>query len=405
MVERVRLEQPKPTIRLFLDSGVFSAWNATMKGRDKVRKHNKDHPKDQQPMPPDTVVDLHKYASFINRNAKWIDAYATIDQIPGEWGRKRTKEEVESSAKTSYDNQQTLKGLGLKPIPIFHMGEKFSWLERYLKDGEPYIGIATAKDVRNTEQREWLDHVFTMLTNKNGVPFVKTHGFGITNISLLQRYPWFTSDSTTWALAAGYGLVYVPEQARDGWDWKSIPTRIIMSGREQSAWSSTKRQYEALSPDERSWVDAWLAFIGTTPNAARYDPIQRRSACLKYFLEFSRNWVVKPWDHRHGEIPLRQSSETKMGWDRMRIIAATHMMNGQFSRIMSNAGCVDRLVSYWECMNKDDDVLRRYVAYGIHDVDYTPTKVKTDWQDDRYLAMRAEMLNRRIEGYGQDSID
>lgn len=379
MAKRERLDKPTREVDLFMDSGVFPAWN---------RK---------------TTINLHEYAGFLKRNLKYLSAYATVDEIPGEFGKKRTREQVEASAKNSYDNQQTLKSLGLKPIPIFHQGEKFSWLEQYLKDGEPYIGIATAKDLRNVEQREWLDHVFTILTDSNGVPFVKTHGFGITNIPLLMRYPWFTSDSTTWALAAGYGLLYVPPIVKGKFDFGQLPTRIIMSGRKQAAWSSVKRQYEGMPIAEKEWVDAWLKRIGIDVYQARFDPITRRSACLKYFKEFCENHPIVPFEHRqaHNWFEALGSSVKEMAgdlkWSRMSIIFATHMMNGQFSRIMSGAGARNRLISYWECIGKDDDVLHRYVKQGIVDTDYTPTAVSDDWRDDRYIGKRVKLLLERMK--------
>jgi hypothetical protein len=50
-----------------------------------------------------------------------------------------------------------MKDAGLKPLPVFHHGEHFSWLERMLADGESYIGISTAKNLPDLVQRRWLD--------------------------------------------------------------------------------------------------------------------------------------------------------------------------------------------------------------------------------------------------------
>jgi hypothetical protein len=386
-MKRERLNVPQPLeqpIDLFMDSGVFPAWGRGEK------------------------INVKEYCDFLKRNKKLISVYASVDFIPGTFGQAVTREEVEFSAKLSYDNQQIMKGWGFKPIPIFHQGEKFQWLEQYLKDGEPYIGIATRKDLRPEVQREWLDHCFTMLTSKDGVPFVKTHGFGITNISQLLRYPWYSSDSTTWALAAGYGLIYVPQMKRGKPDYSHLPTRIIMSGRPQKAWSSAKRQYEGMPIGEQEWVREWLEYIGTDVHKCRYDPITRRSACIKYFIGFSKDHVIKPFKHRHGpgflgpHIPSLPHKTGVVPWKNLIIYNSTHMMNGQFSRIMTDAGAHNRLISYWECMKKPDEMLRRYVTQGTTDINYTPRPPSLDWADDRYISKRAMQLMERTKSYGQD---
>lgn len=384
-IKRERYDLAKPLERpldLFMDSGVFPAW-----GRGEL-------------------IDPKAYCDFLKRNKKFIGPYASVDFIPGKFGSPVTREQVEYSAKLSYDNQQKMKGWGFKPIPIFHQGEQFKWLEQYLKDGEPYIGIATRKDQAQSIQREWLDDVFTMLTDRDGKPFVKTHGFGITNIPQLLRYPWYSSDSTTWALAAGFGLIYVPHMVKHKPDYSELPVRIIMSGRTQKAWSSRKRQYEALPPEKLTWVNEWLAHLGVSVYDCRYDPITRRSACLKYFIGFANDYEIAPFEHRHGpgffSVP-QINKKGKLDWKHMRLYNSTHMMNGQFSRIMTEANCEQRLISYWECMNKDDDVLRRYVTLGTTDPYYKPRPPKQDYGDDRFTSRRRFQLLERIKTHGQDA--
>jgi hypothetical protein len=369
---------PDRAVSLFLDSGVFSAWN---RGES---------------------LDIKKYIEFVKETEHLLTCYANMDVIPGKFGEKRTMDQVEASAQGSYKNQQIMKDAGLTPIPIFHQGESFTWLDKMLNEGEPYIGISTAKDVPNREQRRWLDHVWSVITDKNGVPYVKTHGFGITNISLLLRYPWYTCDSTTWSLAAGFGLVYIPGIRSGKPDYSQLPVRIIMSGRQQSAWSSAKRQYEALSDIERAHVDHYLNYVGVSIPEARYLSSARRAACLKYFMDFAKSYRLKPFKFRHGVTtdfrpnvpapPLRES---------MSVIFATMLTNGQFSQIMTDAGARTRLLSYWEFVKRKDGVeaLERYVTHGIYNLEYKQRPPPRDWGDTHtshrriQLVKRLEMLN------------
>src|SRR5215510_8863381 len=109
-------------INLFLDSGAYSAWT---KGQ---------------------TIDVREYIKFIQAAAPWLSFYVNLDVIPGRADRVRTVADVEASAAQSYRNLQIMKDAGLRPIPVFHHGEHFRWLEKMLADGED-IGVSTAKNL------------------------------------------------------------------------------------------------------------------------------------------------------------------------------------------------------------------------------------------------------------------
>jgi len=381
MVKRIRLvDDVSPNkVNLFLDSGVFGAWN---RGE---------------------TLDIQEYCDFIKRNEQYLTCYAGMDVIPGKFGQRRTMEEVEDSAEQSAKNQTYMRKQGLTPIPIFHQGESFKWLEKMMADEEPYVGISTAKDLTHREHRVWLDQVFTMITDASGVPFIKTHGFGITTISLLLRYPWWTSDSTTWSLAAGFGLIYVPGMRGSKPDYTQLPVRVIMSGRTQMAWSSAKRQYENLSIIEKDHVNSYLEYLGLSIEQVRYQSSARRAACLRYFIDFHEQLKLKPFQHRLGDSIGRKASKKKAPelWDHMTIVFATMMSNGQFSRIMNAANASNRLVSYYELIGKPEQPLHNYVRDGITDIDYERRKPAPIWND-TYTSSRRMSLLERLKGYPLD---
>jgi hypothetical protein len=88
----------------------------------------------------------------------------------------------------------------------------------------------------------------------------------------------------------------------------------------------------------------------------------------------------------------------------MRVMMATMMHNGQFSQILNKAGARNRLVSYWEIMNRDEELLHKFVADGITDINYTPRPVRDDWNE-TYLSHRSMMLLKRIKTYGSQETD
>jgi hypothetical protein len=116
--------KPKPLIKLMLDSGAYSAWTQNQ------------------------AISIAAYIKFVRECEPYLHTYVNLDVIPGALGRPRTWQDTETAAAQSYRSLQLMKDAGLKPLPVFHQGEDFRWLERMLKDGEEYIGISTAKNQR-----------------------------------------------------------------------------------------------------------------------------------------------------------------------------------------------------------------------------------------------------------------
>jgi hypothetical protein len=339
----------KPHVRLMLDSGSYTACgkNAT--------------------------IDLDAYIAFIEANKQWLWQYVNLDVIPS---RPHTPAQLEASAKQSYDNLQFMKDAGLSPIPVFHQGEAFSWLEKLLADREPYIGISTDKNLFPKAQRKFLDQAFEMLIDKQGQPIVKTHGFGITSVDHMLRYPFTSVDSTTWAMAAGFGKIFVPYVNQDGgYDYARSPLEVIMSGRKQR--STEVKPFATLRPSLQEHVKGYLAEIGISIPQARYDGQARRRALLHYFTEFEKT----------------RSDLT--------IVFATHPLNRGFSRLLNETKVNCRLVSYWELRHNDPELLRTYVATGSPPEPKRVSKRRLTWDDTSYTKHRQLALEQRINADDQ----
>jgi len=164
---------------IFLDSGAFSAY--TQKA----------------------VIKLDDYIAFIKKYAKYITVYANLDVI--------------GDAEATLKNQHLMEAAGLKPLPTFHFGEDISYLEYYIKHYD-YIALGGVA-VKRTKGAlvAWLDQCFDLICPApERMPKVKVHGFGITAVDVMQRYPWYSVDSTAWVKSSRLGMIYVPRQNRDG---------------------------------------------------------------------------------------------------------------------------------------------------------------------------------------------
>lgn len=371
-----------------MDSGVFGAWARGV------------------------TLDIKTYIQFLKRYEQDLFCYATMDQIPGKQGVARIPSDVTQSAEVGYRNHQIMKDAGLKPIPIFHQGESYTFLERYLKDGDTYIGLATAKDMPgdlSDYHETWLDQMFSILTDDKGIPYVKTHGFGITKVQFMLRYPWYTCDSTTWSLAAGFGMIHVPAYTGGKPDYTRLPMRVIMSGREQISWSSARRQYDMLGPTERIQVLDYINnHCGLTLEQVTNVSGARRIANVKYFNAFCQDQARRPFTHRTpievGKMWVKGKAAPKMH-SHMAVMFATMIANRGFSKILTDAGGVDRLVSYLDLLplfekNRDklDRMMKSYVIHGTDKLDYKSKKVEAkNWKSEHYQSNRRMQLLARME--------
>lgn len=160
-------------IKVFLDSGAFSAFSL---GVD---------------------VSIEAYAEFVKANQAVIEMASVLDAIGDPVG--------------TFHNQQTLERLGAEVLPCFHYGEPWDLCEYYLNNYE-YITIGGMVPIPNQKLEGWLDILWDkVLTDKDGYARRKVHGFGLTSRTLMQKYPWYSCDSSSWIQAAANGNIVLPE--------------------------------------------------------------------------------------------------------------------------------------------------------------------------------------------------
>jgi hypothetical protein len=184
----------KKRVELFLDSGAFSAF--TQK----------------------TSVDLKAYIAFIKEHIDLLTVYANLDVIGDPEATER--------------NQKTMEKAGLHPLPCFHYGEPIEYLYKLLKKYD-YIALGgMAAGISTKDRSDWLDVLFSKhLCDGQGVPRVKVHGYGMTSLPLMFRYPWYSVDSTSWVISSRTGFIYTPRQTKGEWNYLSQPRKVGISNR------------------------------------------------------------------------------------------------------------------------------------------------------------------------------
>ena len=133
-------------------------------------------------------ITVDEYAAWLHRWHQLFSAYASLDEI--------------GDAARSWDNQQALLSLGLHPLPVFHGGEEFSWLSRYLGDYD-YMALGGMVAKTDTLALRWAVKAFKMAKDAGAL----FHGFGQTNQLLLKNLPWYSVDSSSWGAGHRYGTL------------------------------------------------------------------------------------------------------------------------------------------------------------------------------------------------------
>ena len=189
---------------ILLDSGAFTAANTGIR------------------------LNVRAYTAFIQREASAATAYFNLDVIPGSLREREWRlDHIEAAAAQSYQNQQVMKAAGLSPIPVFHQGDPWHWLERYLGDGESYVALSTNKAARRAEHLRWLYACFELIPQR--LVSVKTHALGVSSNLLCSEFPWTTCDSGRWFKAGANGQILVPEFSGDRPDWSIHPRQIFVT--------------------------------------------------------------------------------------------------------------------------------------------------------------------------------
>lgn len=196
-------------IKLFLDSGAFSAKSQGVK------------------------IDIYKYIEFIKKYKKHIEVYANLDVI--------------GDAEASLDNQKIMEAAGLSPLPCFHYGEPFKYLKYYIKNYN-YIALGGMVGA-SSEISNWLDLLFSDYIPMN----TKVHGFGMTNLKLMLRFPWFSVDSSSWCITGRMGSIYVPKYKNNKYIYDENSWKVSVSTRSPDK-KLLNKHIETFSPKQKELI-------------------------------------------------------------------------------------------------------------------------------------------------------
>lgn len=149
----------KPNI--YLDSGAFSAYTS---GKP---------------------IDFKKYVAYIKHNEKYVKRYFCLDAL--------------GDNQKSYERWEEMRGMGLKPIPVFHyMGDE-TILQKYIDAGEPLIALGGTVPIKSKKDvAEWVRMISWQYP-------ANYHLLGSQHKTILDHCDIQSADASTWAMAAIFG--------------------------------------------------------------------------------------------------------------------------------------------------------------------------------------------------------
>lgn len=358
---------------LLIDSGAFSAWSTGAE------------------------ISLKDYIAYCQRHKDEADSFVNLDVIPGENGKMdHSQAAIENSAARSFENLQIMKKEGIDPMPVFHQGERFYWLQRMLEEGETYVGIAPYKRDHPSEITAWLDKCFTILTDKGGKPLVKTHGLGITACNQCIRYPWRSVDSTSWSIGGGYGSILVPHYVNGKPDYSRPPQTMGMSARKKDQ----SKGFDGLTVVQQEIVRLAIADTGVSMAELRNTFMGRWRFNINYYLGLAKACDGRLFKNRAQGF-FNSFAPNGKGYDPepLRMYFATVLHTNHHNEFLNEVDIKNRLLSYAFLKDLPDDFLQMYRETGVPEFKAKrPRRMTTKMlSSEVYRVRRAQAVIAKLE--------
>ena len=219
---------------MFLDSGAFTfqRWGIVpTKGR--VKKYNLFS---KSSVERDEYIE--KYIEHCRTKGHKYDCYANFDYRP--------------DSALVYKMQKHLEAGGIYPFPVEHGDDGLLRFRRYIDEGYKFFGISKALRWGSRDRAiKFYEQVFNVAAKHD----VFLHGFAVTDVELVFRFPWYSVDSTTWLQLSKTGSVVSVMEGR------CIPVHVT---RRQT------QQHTQMEEGVLDWLKSNVSSLGFDFEKMRY---------------------------------------------------------------------------------------------------------------------------------------
>jgi len=242
----------KNKVSLFLDSGAYSAWSKK------------------------TTIPLQEYIDFVHKYKDYLEVYANLDDI--------------DSPEKTWENQKEMERQGLSPLPVYHIGEDEKYLRRALE--YEYFGVGGMALSVSSVRTRFYELIFQEICPKsnNYLPTHKIHGFGMTSLRHIIRFPWYSIDSTSWVMTSRFGSVYIPKIDKNGeYIYNADSWKVCVSSR-SPVLTKDGKHFKTLPLPYQKIIKQYFKEKGYSLGLSRF--IKRNAK--EYTLEENEVWASKP---------------------------------------------------------------------------------------------------------------
>jgi hypothetical protein len=227
----------------FLDSGAFSAFTQNV------------------------TIDIKDYCKYVERYHELFHVSSVLDAI-GDY-------------KGTFWNQKKMEELlprEMWPLPCYHYGEPHEVLQYYV-DNYEHITIGGMVPISTKQLFIWLDEIWSKyLTHPDGTPKIRVHGFGLTSLPLMMRYPWYSVDSSSWVQFGANGSILLPGYGKS----------VNISSRSGNRKNAEMHVDTLRSPLQREKIEAEIIEMGCDPDRMRTNPYARWAWNIWAIPEYAR---------------------------------------------------------------------------------------------------------------------
>lgn len=200
---KYKREHPEYTARIMCDSGAFTHFQQMKKKGLTLT--------DQ-----DIIEYTDTYLEFLNEWGDGLDCFVGVDSVPD-------PENVDPTYGDKTWENYLYMWERLKPeirhklIPVFHYGEEWKHLVRFLEHVHPdgskldYIGLAISLEGTRKVRINWGQEAMKIIADSSN-PNVKTHAFGVGVKSVLEHIDVYSTDATSYLKRAAYGMISIDDK-------------------------------------------------------------------------------------------------------------------------------------------------------------------------------------------------
>ena len=246
--------------KLFIDSG---AYTALTKGKE---------------------LNVDDYIEYINGISDKVHVFAQVDYIP------KNAQDKTDTAEASWQNYLYMQDKVKEPdklMPIYHQSESLHALKNMIEYKKPngeyidYIGFGALAGTGVTvpQKQAFFRRCFkVILESKN--PNVKVHAMGMTSLSLLEMFPFYSADSTSWIMQGATGNIQTPWGMLDVSDKNKFDKNSLFN----------------KHPNVVSKVSKWLEDNGLSLEAVKTDYKSRMICNIITLTDWAKNYKYRGGD-------------------------------------------------------------------------------------------------------------